>query len=412
MRSLGVCAILLALAIVAPAPAQRGPYEPLWALGALVLLALTGQNVLRRMRLPAVVSWILAGLILGPSLLRIVEPLRVPVLALCFAITGVWAGLLVGMAVNWTPTRRGWQIPVLTCASTLLTFAVVAIGTSLVTDLPLSLALILGAIASFWGPLLAEFWHCREVQIISLIGVGFAFLLLSIVLAVQDPSSVGLDWVARLWLAPALGAAAGEFLWRIRVLQRRAPALLSLTAWTAIAAFGAQHFDLPLLPLGLGTGLALAARQGSGRQLEHMLVPVRGTTVLLFAGLLMASADVGNMLWPIPSGLLEVIAVQVIAVVLLRGVGPALWYPLPLDVEFTRQSGWLLLPKGLVAGELVLAAGATLPTILSVDHGALLQAVVVADMLVFGLVFTSFAAFVPTPSPTPPVVIETQADDT
>ena len=95
MRSLGVCAILLTLAAVAPPPALRGPFEPLWALGALVLLAVTLQDVLSRLRLPAVVGWILSGLVLGPSLFHVVEPLRVPLLALCFSVAGLWAGLLV-----------------------------------------------------------------------------------------------------------------------------------------------------------------------------------------------------------------------------------------------------------------------------------------------------------------------------
>ena len=48
MRILGVCAILLTLAAVAPPPALRGPFEPLWALGALVLLAVTLHRATNR----------------------------------------------------------------------------------------------------------------------------------------------------------------------------------------------------------------------------------------------------------------------------------------------------------------------------------------------------------------------------
>jgi len=365
----------------------------------------TLQGILARMRLPAVVGWVLAGLILGPSLLGTAAPLRVPLLALCSTITAMWAGLLVGLGATWAPMRRSWAIPLVTCASSLVTFCVVAIGISLATDLPLDMALILAAVASLWGPVLANFWGRREAQIIGLFGVAFVLVVLSITLGLLVPSG-GWDWVARLWLAPVLGAAAAEVLWRVRLLARRGPALLSLTAWTVLATFAAQRFDVPVLLVGLGTGLALAARHGSGRQLEHLLAPVRATTILLFCALLVASADVSRLLWPIPSGLLEILAVQIVALVLIRGVGPALWYPLGPDSEFSRWSGWLLLPRGAVSGTLVLGAGATLPGLLSVGDGELLRAVVLADLLVFCLLFASLAAFIPIPLPARPVISE------
>ena len=409
MRSLGVCAILLALAVVVPAPADRGPFEPLWALGALVLLGVLVQNVFGRLRLPAIAAWVLAGLILGPSLLGVVEPARVQLLTLCVALTGIWAGLLVGVGASWARSRRGWTLPLVTCASTLLIFFVMVIAISVLTSLPLTMALVLSAIAALWGPVLGDFWHNREAQIIGLVGAAFALLLLSAVLGAQIPSH-GFDWVTRLWLAPVLGAVSSEILWRIRVLERKGPALLSLTAWTVVAALAAQQFQLPVLPLGLGAGLALAARQGSERQLEHLLVPARATIILLFAALLVASTNASSLLWPIPAGLLEIVAVQVVAIVLIRGVGPVLWYPLPPAAEFSRRSGWLLLPRGLVAGEIVLGAGATLPGLLAVHDAALLQAVVLADLLIGCLLFASLAAFVPTPPLPAPSVTETRTE--
>lgn len=426
MRSLGVCAILLALAAVAPPAAQRGPFEALWALGALVLLGVTLQNVLRRMRLPAVAGWIVAGTVLGPSLFHVVEPLRVPVLALCFSVVSLWAGLLVGLGFSWPPARRGWRVPLVVAASTIFTFGSVSAAISLTTQLAPVLVLVLAAFASMWGPLLADFWRSREVQAIGIFGAFIAFLVLSAVLAGTELSgqlSGGLDWVARLWLALLLGAVSGESLFQLRLLDRRGPALLSLSALTIVAALVGQQFRLPVLALGLGLGLALAARQyiGSGssvvpsvvprRQLEHLLSPTRSTAILLFAALLSASADL-KLLWPIPPGLVEVLAVQIIALLLFRGIGPALWYPLPLDAEFSRRSAWLLLPRGLVSGALVLGAGASLPGLLPTADGALLQAVVVADVLVFSLFFAVIASLVPAPAPTPPAVIETETQET
>jgi hypothetical protein len=422
MRSLGVCAILLALAAVAPPVAQRGPFEGLWALGALVLLGVTLQNVLRRVRLPAVAGWIVAGTILGPSLFHVVDPLRVPLLALCFSVAGLWAGLLAGLGFSWPPARRGWRVPLVVAASTILTFGTVAAGISLTTRLAPVLVLILAALASMWGPLLADFWRSREVQAIGIFGAFIAFLVLSTVLAATGIAG-GMDWAARLWLALLTGAVAGETLFRLRLLDHRGPALLSLSILTMVAALAGHQFRLPVLALGLGLGLVLAARQHAGstsaagtsvvsrRQLEHLLAPTRSTAILLFAALLSASTDV-RMLWPLPSGLIEVLAVQIVALLLFRGLGPALWYPVPLDAEFSRRSAWLLLPRGLVTGALVLGAGASLPGLLATADSALLQAVVIADVLVFSLFFSVIAALVPAPSPTPPAVTETEAPET
>lgn len=409
MRSLGVCAILLALAAVAPSSSQRGPFEPLWALGMLVLLAVTLQHVLSRFRLPAVAGWVLAGLILGPSLFHVVEPLRVPLLALCLTVAGLWAGLLVGLGTRWSQARRGWRMPLVVAASTLLTFAVVAGAISLITDLPRAVILLLAALASMWGPILSDFWRNREVQVIGLIGAGCALIVLSVVLCTFH-ASAGINWVARLGLALLSGMVGGECIWRLRLLDRKGSALLSLAALSLVAALAARHFDFAALPLGLAMGLLLAARQGTDRQLEHSLAPARPIAILLFAALLAASADVGQLLWPVPHGLFEVLAVQIVALVLIRGIGPALWYPLPATAEFSRRSGWLLLPRGLILGELILGAGAGLPGILSSGDGVLLRAVFVADLFIFVLLFGTLAASVPLPAPTPPVVTEKKSD--
>ena len=405
MRSLGVCVILLALAAVAPPADQRGPFEPLWALGALVLLAVTFQNVLRRFHLPAVAGWILAGLVLGPSLFRVVDPLRVPLLGLSFALAGVLAGLLVGLSVSWPRARRGWRVTLVLAASTVITFAVVAGGITVTTGLSTTPVLLVAAFASMWGPLMADFWRNREVQVVSLFGACVSFVLISAVIGALDLPG-GLHWVVRLWLAILGGAAAGEAIWRLRLLESRASALLSLAALTLMATFAASLHDLPTLPVGLGAGLILAARQGSGRQLEHLLAPARPTAILLFAALLAASADIGGVLWPVPQGLIEIVGVQAITLVLIRGVAPALWYPLPSDAEFSRRSGWLLLPRGLIAGQLVLGAGAALPALLSSGDSSLLRAVVVADVLVYSLFLGALAAFVPPPPPAPPAITE------
>lgn len=391
MRSLGVCALLLGLCLLAPPAQERGPFEPLWALGALLLLATALQGVLARLSLPALPAWMIAGVVLGPAVFQIVEPSRVWLLSLAVGLAGLWAGLLSGVALQWPVARRTPRMPLVIAASTILTFAVIAVGISLVTDVSLHTALAVAALGSMWGPLVSDVWRHREVQVLGFVGLGVALALVSIVVA--GPLNAG-GWVAGLWISGIAGAGAAELLWRLRLLVRRDRALLSLLTVTVSAVFVGTHLAVPVVPFGLGMGLVLSARQGSERQLEHLLAPSRVPVILLFGALLAASFD-ARTLWPLPAGLLEILAIHVVVLVLLRGIAPALWYPLPPGPEFSRRSGWLLLPRGLVGGELVLVVGAVLPTLLPAADADLLRAIVYADMLVFCVLFAPLITLIP-----------------
>lgn len=406
MRSLAVCAILLAIATLAPPPFVRSVYEPLWAMGLLLLLAVTAQNVAGRLRLPAFVGWVAAALVLGPTLLSVTSLTRVPLLQVTASFSGLWAGLLVGLGVSWPVARRRRRLPGVVALSTAVTFAALAVAIALVADLPWPVVLVLAAVGSLWGPIVSDAWRNRETQVIGLFGVAAALVLLSAALVAAgaagrlEPGAGA--WVGRLWLAVGSGAVAAEALWRMRLLDRRDAALFGLLGTTFAGALAADHFALPTLPMGLGFGLALVAREGSGHRLGHLLAPARGIAVLLFGALLVSSVDVVQMVWPPRPGLYEIVAVQVAILVCARGVGPALWYPFPPDGEFARRSGWLLMPKGLLGGQLVLGAGG-LASLLAPPHADLLRRVVVVDLFVYGLAFATLAALLSRRAPEAPL---------
>lgn len=413
MRSFAVCAILLSVAAVAPPPFARSAYEPLWALGLLILLAVTAQNVAGRLRLPALSCWVAAGLFLGPTLLAATDLTRVPVLRLTFSFAGLWAGLLVGLAVPWPVPGGGWRLPAVVAGSTAIAFTAVALGIALVTDLPWPLVAAIAAVASLWGPVVSDFWRNRDAQRIGLFGTAVALALLSLCLLVGSGAAglpeAGADaWVARLWLAVGGGALAAETLRRLRHSAPPQTILFGLLGLTMVAALVADHFALPSLPLGLGAGLALTAREGSHDQLGSLLAPARSLAVLLFAALLVSSFDAAAMLWPPTPGLYEIVLVQAVVLALVRGLGPALWYPVPRDDESCRRTGWLLLPKGLLGAELVLGT-AGLASLWPAAHADLLRRVVVADLFLYGVAFATLASLLPrrparaaAPSPSAP----------
>jgi hypothetical protein len=389
MRSFGVCAILLALAALAPPPAVRSGYESLWGFGALLLLAVTAQGVLARAGLPALTGWILAAFLLGPSVLSAIDASREPLLSLVGTGAGVWAGLLVGLGARWPAERRNWRLPVVVAGSTVVTFAALAAVLGLAGGLPLPVALVLAAIASFWGPLAADFWRGREAQVIGLLGSAVALLLLAAILLLEAGSrwvaAEAREWVGSLLLSGAAGAAAAEALRRTGILDRRDGALLALGALTLTGACYAFHAGLPSLPAGLGAGLLLGAREGPGGDLERRLAPVRPISILLFAAFLVVSTDALSLLPPLASWPYQIVLAQFGVLVVARAMGPALWYPLPSSGEFSRRSGWLLLPRGLIAGDLVLGGSQGFARILTPEHADLLRRVVLADLLLCGV---------------------------
>ena len=307
-------------------------------------------------------------------------------------------GLLVGLGASWPAGRRNWRLPAVVAGSTLVTFAGLAAVLGLAGGLPLPVALVLAAVASFWGPLVSDFWRSREAQVIGLLGSGIALLLLAAVLLLEAGSRwVSAEagaWIGSLALSGAGGAAVAEVLRRTGILNRRDESLLALGAFTLLGACLALHAGLPSLPIGLGAGLLLGAREGPGGELDRRLAPVRPISILLFAALLVVSTDALSLVPPRASWPYQIVLAQLAVLVAARAIGPALWYPLPSSGEFTRRSGWLLLPRGLIAADLVLGAGGGFGRLLAPEHADLLRRVVLADLLLSGVLLAALAALV------------------
>ena len=398
MRSFGICAILLALAALAPPPEARAAPESLWGAGLLLLLAATGQGVLARAGLPALTAWVPVAFLLGPSVLSAVDASREPLLSLAAAGAGVWAGLLVGLGARWPAERRNWRLPAVVTGSTVVTFAGLAAVLGLAGGLPLPAALVLAAVASFWGPFMSDFWRSREVQLIGLLGSGVALLLLAAVVLLEAGSrwvaAEAREWMASLALSGAAGAAAAEILRRTGILGRRDEVLPALGALTFLGACLALQAGLPSLPAGLGAGLLLGARDGPGRELDRRLAPVRPTSILLFAALLVVSTDALSLVPPRASWPYQIVLAQLGVLAAARVLGPALWYPLPSAGEFSRRSGWLLLPRGLIAADLVLGPGGGPDRFLLPEHADLLKRVVLMDLLLGSVLLAGLAALI------------------
>ena len=74
MRNLVVAAFVLLLAYYGPQRDEASRFDDAWMLGALALLAASLGQVVEAARLPALLGWLVAGLVLGASGLQVVGP--------------------------------------------------------------------------------------------------------------------------------------------------------------------------------------------------------------------------------------------------------------------------------------------------------------------------------------------------
>lgn len=397
MKNLAVCCILLALAALLPGAGASTPVDAAWALGLLMVLAFLAQRLAADLRLPAVCGWLAAGLALGAGGLDAVRPDVVPGLQLVHVFVGIWLAFEVGLSITWPAARRSWLLPATVGLSTLGTAVLVAAGTVYLAHLPWELGLFVGALTCLWGPLVASsLSRSDEAGLIGVLGSAVALLTLTGALLLLHEQHVLPAGAVRaavgIWASAAAGAILAEVLWRTRVLARRTPAVVGLLGIFGLAAALLVQYRVYALPFGLAAGLVLAAHEERSRLLRHLLDPARRLAAMVFFALVGASLDPDPLFRAPASGLYEILLLQALVLVLLRGLGAAVWYPRREGSGFSRHSSWLLLPRGALAYELVLRQGAGLAPLVPAAHSRLIAQLVTAEILIYGFAFSAMAA--------------------
>lgn len=397
MKNLGICAIILVLGVLGPQNKIDSPYAPVWMLGLLILLAFLGEQWARNLRLPPLVGWLAAGLVLGPAGLHTVIPPNFLLLQFFQALAAVWIGFQVGISLPWSQGMPSWRIPVLLMAVTLTTCLLTTLALTFLVALPWWLALLLGALTSLWGPFTG--WTLRRnrrtLVLLGIVGNGTALIVLSAVLLVLHHQNIleSAPLVGRLWLSLLAGALAAELLYRLDVFSRNTTTILvGLSACFVLATLTLLHFHFYALPFGLGAGLVLVLHRDRIRQVHQALAPLRAVPSLFFFALAGATLD-PQLLWPAQPGLYEIAALLVLILVLVRVLGPALWNPLPLP-RSGRHIGLLLLPRGALLFELFYHPAGDLGKLVGPPWKTLLQQVVLADILICTLVFSALALLI------------------
>ena len=274
----------------------------------------------------------------------------------------------------------------LAAAATALIFAAVTAVTALL-GLPWEQAVLLGALASLWGPFtgMPEFGR-RSALLLAVLGTGCALVALGGTLVLLETGAAG--WVGRVGLSLVAGGGLGLGL---RLLGRFATPSATIVSGLVgaffFAALALEFLGLMALPCGLVAGLVQDKQQSRRvRLLLHRGAPV---AFMLFFALVGTALDLGA-LWSPATGLYEAALVLVAVPLLLRGLVPLVYYPLP-GPHPGRRIGWRLLPRGALLFELFYGPYGLAPYVGA--EGLLAQAVLL-DILVSTLLFSALASLV------------------
>ena len=384
MKTIVVAAFVLLLIYYGPPQDRSSPFDAAWMLGALALLAAAGGQLAQAIRLPALVGWIGAGILLGTGGLQLVDLDGFSLYQVLFLAAGLGVGFQVGLHVTW-PTHA-WRTLGLVAATTALVFAAVTAATALL-GLPWEQAVLLGALASLWGPFtgVPEFGR-RGALLLAVLGTGCALGALGGALVLLETGAEG--WVGRVGLSLVAGGGLGLGL---RLLGRfttpSATIVSSLVGTFFLLALALEVLGLMALPCGLVAGLVQNKQQSRRvRLLLHRGAPV---AFMIFFALVGTALDPSE-LWPPAAGLYEAALVLVAVPLLLRGLAPMAYYPLP-GPHPGRRIGWRLLPRGALLFELFCGPHGLAPYVGA--EGLLAQAVLL-DILVSALLFSVLASLV------------------
>ncbi len=384
MKTIVVAAFVLLLIYCGLPQNRSSPFDAVWMLGALALLAAVGGQLAQASRLPALVGWIGAGMLLGTGGLQLVELGALSLYQLLFLAAGLGVGFQVGLHVVW-PTYA-WRTLGWVAAATALVFAAVTAATTLL-GLPWEQAVLLGALAGLWGPFtgIPEFGR-RGALVLAVLGTGCALGALAGALVLLETGASG--WVGRVGLSLVFGGGLGLGLRLLRRFATPSATIVSgLVGAFFLTALALDTLGLMALPCGLVAGLVQDKQQSRRvRLLLHRGAPV---AFILFFALVGTALNLGA-LWPSADGLYEATLVLVTVPLLLRGLAPIAYYPL-LGYHPRWRIGWRLLPRGALLFELFCGPHGLAPYVGA--EGLLAQAVLL-DILVSTLLFSFLALLV------------------
>jgi Kef-type K+ transport system membrane component KefB len=380
-----------------------------FAVGVLLLCGYFGGRLARKLKLPTISGYIVAGLLLGPSILNIVPDTidaflkPIPYLAL-----GLIA-LAIGSQLSFRTLKSlGAGIAILTAVQLFVTFACVTIFTSLL-GIHLGVALLLGAIASATAPaatvaVLTEFrargpLTTTLMAVVALDDAGCVMLFgiaSSIGAAISPGAGVRLAHmllvpVAEILGAIALGAAVGPLLHLLVRRKRERRDILIIVLGAVLFCSGiAMELNLSPLIANMMVGFVFINASARNARIFRIIEPVEPPIYAAFFAIAGTELNLGALK---EAGVVGIVYVASRALGKLLGatVGAVLG---KASATVKQYIGLALLPQAGVAIGLSILAGEA--QWLTSEQRATIISIVLAGVVVNELIgppCTKFAIF-------------------
>ena len=279
---------------------------------AIICVAAVCGKIVSRCKMPAILGWLIAGIVFGPYLVGLVD---------FSIIDSVWyegvvsvfeccAGLMIGTEIIFRKMKAyGKQVVGITVVQSVGTFLFVSLcfaAVFLFTGFPVWLAFIFGGIALATAPapalsIVNEFRTAGPVTrtliplaaLDDVIGVVVFFTVISVVSATVDGGSVSVFTIlGTVFLPFAIGIATGVpagFL--LKKKRRTAVTMLILFAFLALTVslgfvadvflFGAKTLNYVLIGMAFSAAFANIAGEGRTEQIMRSYGPVLNVSLVV-----------------------------------------------------------------------------------------------------------------------------------
>lgn len=365
------------------------------AAGVLMILALFGGKLVNRVHLPSITGWVIVGLLLGPSCLRVLTPeiteLLQPIEGLALAVIALAIG---GELTVRSLKKLGNAIITITGVQMLVTFGLVTLGTYLACG-SWALAALLGAMSAATAPaatvaviheLKAKGPLTRTLLAVVALDDAFTIVLFGIVMSFVETalggSALNVSSLAapflEILLSTLLGVGAGLLgVVVLDRLQHRTEVLPFVLGLALLVGGVAELFGLSLLLAAMVAGSVIANLGKRPRVMFEALESVEQPIYILFFSLAGAKLQLGA---------LGAVGLLGISYVLARSFGKTLgnylgaW--LAKSPEAVRKYlGYAMLPQAGVAIGLAIVVFERLPQYADVIMTTTLAAVFIYELI-------------------------------
>lgn len=369
----------------------------IFGVGALLLAGFVGGKIATRLRLPTISGYIVAGLILGPSVFNIVPDHVVDSLAPVPHIALGLIAITIGSEFRLRRLRQtGRNILIIATTQLLVTFAAVT-GALLAFGAPLPMALLLGSIASATAPAatvaVAQELRARGKLVSVLFGVvalddAMCIMVFGFVMAFSTAIAAGaasagpvgtvLEPLGEIAISMAIGVALGYVVHRLVLNRKKSNEIIVIVLGFVLLASG-MALSLHVSPLiaNMMIGFVLVNLSPGNSRVMRVLEPLTPPIYAAFFALAGTELNLGTL---VTTGALGVVYLTARAAGKYAGayVGSAV----ARESRAVRNNlGLALLPQAGVAIGLILVIQDT-PALAGLPYVGKMVNIVLASILV------------------------------